>query len=101
MNRVIRIFTVALMLAGLQTEALAGFTTIDFPGALNTLPGGINDSGQIVGQFDAPLHGFIYTSGQFSPLGTDGTTASGINNVGQVVGRFAGANGAVVGFLKT
>ena len=62
---------------------------------------GINDSGQIVGQFQDPstlgYHGFLYSKGVYTtlddPLGVNSmgnkyTFASAINNSGQIVGYY-------------
>jgi probable HAF family extracellular repeat protein len=67
------------------------FTTIAYPGASATEPLGINDEGQIVGDyFDATgiIHAFLYSSGSFVPLvpGPNYSDATGINNSGQIVG---------------
>jgi len=60
---------------------------------------GINNSGQIIGEFGAPIytyiHGFIYSNGVVTDIGTlgqsgnshDSTFVYGLNNRGQVVGR--------------
>jgi probable HAF family extracellular repeat protein len=54
---------------------------------------GINDMGQIVGQFTDSkerLHGFLLSGGTYftidDPLGVDVSFASGINGSGQIVG---------------
>lgn len=74
------------------------FTKIDYPGALATIPGGINDSGEIVGGYaDAPAsgtffvpHGFTLRGGVFttfdSACGTTGSFAHSINEPSAVVG---------------
>jgi probable HAF family extracellular repeat protein len=56
---------------------------------------GINDQGQIVGQYNdsSGLHGFLYAAGVFTPLdvpfsGTVATIAFGINDRGQIVGYY-------------
>jgi len=81
--------------------------TIDVPGADpgSTAANGINDTGQIVGQFgDATgFHGFLRnTDGSFTTIdvpGASGTFAQGINNTGQIVGQFGDAMG-IHGFLR-
>ena len=70
------------------------FTTIDVPGASDTVAYGINGSGQIVGRFwdGARGHGYLLSGGTFTTidvLGASGTLASGINDFGQIVGRFS------------
>jgi hypothetical protein len=55
------------LLVGLAGHAKAqptySFTTLDVPGASNTYPQGINNSGQIVGSYSdgAGQHGFLAT----------------------------------------
>jgi probable HAF family extracellular repeat protein len=77
------------------------FTTLDVPGAMQTSSQGINDLGQIVGQFvDASNRfvGFLYSDGSYTPLDVPnsvGTSANGINNAGQVVGAYS--NGLFMG----
>lgn len=67
--------------------------SLAFPGALSTLPSGINDSGLVVGTYlDAAKvqHGFLYspdgTFTSFNVPGSTSTTLSGINNLGQMIG---------------
>jgi probable HAF family extracellular repeat protein len=74
------------------------------PGALNTDPKGLNDSGQIVGNFTSggTDHGFLYSNGVFSQIDVPGaveTEAWGINNSGQIVGFFSDNSGTDHGFL--
>jgi PEP-CTERM motif len=73
-------------------------------GSTSTQALGINDLGEIVGDYvDAGgvMHGFLDDAGAFStidPLGSAGTTANGINDKGQIVGFYVlGDN--TVGFL--
>src|SRR5436190_8143430 len=85
------------------------FTMIDDPaGPDGTFANGINDAGQIVGQFrDASnfAHGFLLSGGVFTALDdpsaarAGGTFANGINGSGQVVGSFQGTDFRVHGFL--
>jgi probable HAF family extracellular repeat protein len=73
------------------------FTTLDDPlGTNGTDAYGINDAGQVVGNFtDASnrASGFLYSNGTYTtlldPLGTGGTFARGINNAGQTVGGYS------------
>jgi probable HAF family extracellular repeat protein len=68
------------------------YTTLDYPGAINTNAEGINASGQIVGNYNnGPFHGFLYSAGTYTPL--DGLFPQGINAPGQIVGYFGDANG--------
>jgi probable HAF family extracellular repeat protein len=65
-------------------------TLLNIPNGSN--PSGINDAGQIVGQYSDNQHGFIYTltnppSVTLIRDGTANTRAYGINNAGQVVGE--------------
>jgi probable HAF family extracellular repeat protein len=53
---------------------------------------GINDAGQIVGDFEGPLSGFIDNNGSFSIISDPNATAGStqfhsINNLGQIVGE--------------
>jgi probable HAF family extracellular repeat protein len=66
------------------------FTNIEFPGAISTGVGGINDAGQIVGSFSDTnniAHGFLYSGGIYTQIDVPGG-ASGINDEGQVVGTY-------------
>jgi probable HAF family extracellular repeat protein len=75
------------------------FTTIDPVGATTTNANGINDSGQIVGQYtDAggTDHGFLFSGGTFSTIdvpGAQSTSSNDINNAGVIVGFFTDAAG--------
>lgn len=88
-----------------SARALAySFTTIDVPGGFATRPTGVNDTGEIVGQFfdDNGRHGFLYKSGTFSTLGPPGalqSVAADINNAGHIVGSFTDSAGEH-GFLN-
>lgn len=68
-----------------------GGSFINAPGAIDTYAYGINDSGQIVGDFVDALgsHGFVDTGGSFTTVDVPGfccTSAQGINDNGQIVG---------------
>ena len=94
------ILTAAVAMGGLlaaSSQAMAvpsgyTFTTIVVPGSLGTIAGGINDRGQIVGDFtdDAGIqHGFLDTGGNFTSINPPGDTFTvlfGINNLGQILG---------------
>ncbi len=78
------------------SPAVATFTTIDVPGAVATLAQGINDHGQIVGEYldgiTGPGHGPLL-DGTFTTIDVPGasfTVARGINNRGQIVGSADG-----------
>jgi probable HAF family extracellular repeat protein len=84
-----------LLAASSQAMAVSSgytFTTIVVPDSLGTIAGGINDRGQIVGEFsdDAGIqHGFLDTRGNFTTINPPGDTFTmlfGINNLGQILG---------------
>ena len=84
----------------------SSFTDINFPGASNTTPHKINDSGEIVGVYriaNAEAHGFTDNGGvlaAFNFPATFSTQANGINNQGEIVGRYRLTIGAAKqGFL--
>lgn len=103
---------------GAKTYSYA-YTTIDYPGATETYPAGINDisgtalintagqTGAIVGYYkDSSLnvHGFQYANGTFSSIdypGAAATFAQGINNTGQIVGGWCPATGNCQGFRRS
>lgn len=71
------------------------FTTIDVPGAAQTVVDGINDAGQVVGYYSTGFggisHGFLYVNGIFTTIdfpGALGTQLFDINDAGQIVGEF-------------
>lgn len=99
---------------GLSQEPLPGtFTTIDFPGAVDTVECcspilNINDEAQIVGGYVDAMgtgHGFLLKGGSFTTIDFPGavyTEASGINARGQIVGEYIDATKmASHGFLLT
>jgi uncharacterized membrane protein len=66
------------------------FTRIDVPGALTTLPLGINNRGQIAGVYadEVTGHGFLLQSGTFTTIDAPGavsTAAGAINDRGQIL----------------
>lgn len=95
------------------------FTKINFPNAVGTGATGINDNGEIVGNYDAcktqiegtsaltPCvftqgHGFYligdtYTS--IDPPGSQATEVLGINNFGEIVGTYLDSRNKTHGFL--
>jgi hypothetical protein len=91
------------------------FTTIDFPGAVDTAPlgtkGGINSRGDIVSYYCAfepcsldndSEHGFLLSDGEFTTIDfPDGHAAAafGINTRGDIVGPYNDASGNGHGFL--
>src|SRR5262245_48262154 len=84
------------------------FTRLDVPGATFTEGYGINNSGQIVGDYsDASghWHGFLKDSGGYTTidatsLGATYTNAFGINDAGQIVGMYRDTSNREHGFLK-
>jgi probable HAF family extracellular repeat protein len=93
----------ALWLGALSpARADYSFTTLDVPGASQTFGRGINDTGQVVGQFfNGASHGFRLSQGTFTPIDFPGATvtvAHGINKAGQMVGIFN--SGTQHGFLR-
>jgi probable HAF family extracellular repeat protein len=79
------------------------------PGAIGGLVGtqayGINDEGQIVGNFSNSTgeHGFLDVGGSFTQIDVPGATSTdvfGINDAGQIVGRFF-LNSVSLGFVAT
>ena len=80
------------------------FSTIDFPGASFTVAFGINNRGEIVGNYgfaDGTGHGFLLDKGNFTTIDFPGAPATapkgalGINDGGQIVGFY----GTSLGFL--
>jgi probable HAF family extracellular repeat protein len=100
----------ALAVSSSAWAATYTFTTLDVPvpgAAGSTAAFGINDAGQIVGDFrDSTgfFHGFLRDSGGlFTTLDVPGatfTSARGINNADQIVGLFVDPTGEH-GFLAT
>ena len=94
--------------AGLRHGWLAttsSFQTIDYPGALETIPSQLNDAGTIVGLYFDPLgvpHGFLLQNGQFSSIDYPGaldTAAFDVNLNGDIVGAYDAPNFTTHGFL--
>jgi YVTN family beta-propeller protein/probable HAF family extracellular repeat protein len=89
------------------------YTAFDFPGAIETLPLGINNAGQIVGAYRTvtgsglqQLHGFLLSNGSFQTIDYPGAGSTvptvtmlwGINNSGAIVGNFEDNNQVYHGF---
>jgi probable HAF family extracellular repeat protein len=77
--------------SGASNATTYTFADVDIPGAVGTLPAGINDAGQIVGIYNIDLgglnsSGFLSSGGNYTTLhdpATSGPTAAlGINNSG-------------------
>ena len=85
-----------------------GYQTLDYPGTSYhaTTAFGINDAGQIVGDFEDEKgpHAYLYSDGIFTPLdilGINRGQAFGINNRGQIVGNFVDDDGTTRGFIAS
>jgi hypothetical protein len=93
--------------ANFTTGSPGTFTTLDAPGATDTIPVGINDAGQVVGNYATSLgifHGFIESGGNYAtgtagtfitidPTGSTSTMLTGINSVGEVIGYYGDSTG--------
>jgi len=83
------------------------YTLLDFPSALLTEAVGINDDGQVVGDYRdsaGRFHGFFWDAGLFLTIDVPFpeatlTSPNGINNVGQIVGFYDDNTGGRHGFL--
>jgi len=83
------------------------YTLLDFPGSTLTEATGINDDGQVVGDYrdsSGRFHGFFWDAGLFLTIdvpfpGATLTAPNGINNVGQIVGFYDDTIGGRHGFL--
>ncbi len=85
-------------------------TTIDHPDATSEVEGGgtallgLNDRGQIVGQYsDLSCHGFLLDGDAFTTIDLPDASfaeAAGINGRGQIVGPYLNAEGTIYGFLR-
>ena len=103
-----RFFCLGILLlaaaAGVQAESYT-YTLINIPGSPSAYATGINNSGQIVGEYAPPNtsigHGFVDSSGTITDVffpGSQSTEAFGINNSGQVVGQYQTTTGVWYGF---
>jgi probable HAF family extracellular repeat protein len=83
------------------------FTTIVVPNTDQTYAIGVNNSGEIVGEFvrtpSSLTESFLYRRGVFSAVSPNSriTQALGVNDAGQIVGVFIDNNGAPHGFVET
>ncbi|HJT68739.1 MAG TPA: hypothetical protein VJ731_00990 [Terriglobales bacterium] len=83
---------------GFKRYSNGGLTSLNYPGALDTAPLAINDSGTVVGTFvgsgsDGSSHGFLYHGGSWAQIddtrGDPGNTELvGISNANVIVGFF-------------
>ena len=75
------------------------YTSLTYPGAIETHAQGINNAGTIVGYYDdasGDPHGFSLSNGVYTALnvpGASNTVAQGINNTGTIVGYDLTASG--------
>ncbi len=80
------------------------FSNVDDPNG-NSVASGINDVGQIVGQYSdssGATYGFLYSGGTYTPLDAPlgmYTSAWGINDAGDVAGQYIDNNNNLFGFL--
>jgi hypothetical protein len=94
---------------GFIRQSDGSFTIFDLPGPVATQEVsqlGINNAGEIVGEFaddQGAVHGFVRSaSGIFTQIDAPGalaTTVNGINDQGLIVGDFLDSNGNLVGFV--
>lgn len=110
----------ALLLAGSAASAVAAadtggasasaytYETRDYPGAANTIIWGINDFGDLAGQYNMsgqPAHAMVYRFGRFERLDPQGlfgdnfSAAGGPNDLGVLYGAYADASGTQHGFI--
>ena len=86
------------------TDVGGTITSLQAPGAVSTQALGVNDLGQIVGDYltsGGSIFGFVDIGGIFEtldPPGATSSTADGINDLGQIVGFYTDANGNTIGF---
>ncbi len=82
-------------------------TWVEFPGADQTVIRGINDTGDVVGEYensDGIRHAFARFDGNFVTLDVplaDASRARGINNLGEVIGFWDDSSGLRHGFIRT
>ena len=75
---------------GFKRLGNGSFITLNYPGAQNTLPAGINDHGVVVGTYFPGGNGFVYYNGRWATLNypkAAGTNLNGISDAGVIIGR--------------
>jgi uncharacterized membrane protein len=81
------------------------FTPLDYPGAARSAAFGINNLGQVVGDYTdrldiTSLHGWVWTDGVFTPLDFPGqnelTRGYAINDLGDIVGIWRHSRGSAL-----
>jgi probable HAF family extracellular repeat protein len=83
------------------------FTVANVPGALQTVPGGVNNAGVVAGRYQdssGVFHGYILQGQNLTTLDDPNGTNTDANNLApqspiRVVGSYAGSTGSSVGFL--
>jgi probable HAF family extracellular repeat protein len=89
---------VCVLSSGLVTHAWGvtyTYSDIQFPGSISTTPRGINNKGDVVGNYQnsSGVFGFVFSSGDYTtvscPGATQGTYAQGINDNGVIVGYYS------------
>lgn len=107
MKRFSAIFTgLVLILVALATTCAADFsyTSPTYPGALFTMPYGVNDSEMVAGYYtdvNGVGHGFSLSGTTYTTIDYPNalyTIAYGINNTGTIVGYYGDASGVGHGF---
>ena len=100
-----------LVLAFMMAAAAANapltfkFTTVNVPGAIATVLGGINNSGVIVGQYEDKkevLHCFMMVGSKVTTINHPNAVSDGcihINSAGAIVGFWKNSAGITTGFL--
>jgi probable HAF family extracellular repeat protein len=82
-------------LRGFLLDQHGRFTRLDFPGAGSSQAFGINDRGQVVGEYKdgaGKFHGYVWDRGRFVTIDVPGATATSafdINNRGQILFRYS------------
>jgi len=88
------------------TDIGGSITSFQFPGSASTQALGVNNLGDIVGDYilGGVMHGFVEDPGMFAtldPTGSTATTINGINDVGTVVGFYVNGAGSTIGTIGT
>jgi probable HAF family extracellular repeat protein len=86
-------------LRGFLRDQHGRFTRLDFPGARSSQAFGINDRGQVVGEYKdsaGRFHGYLWDRGRFETIDVPGATATSafdINVRGQILFRYGDDRG--------
>jgi probable HAF family extracellular repeat protein len=96
----------AVQARGFVRDERGRYSTIQVPGAVRTQATGVNNRGQVVGDYltaDGAVHGYRWDGGRFTtidgPAAASQVTVLDINDRGQMVGVYADTAGAPHGFL--